>query len=104
MKKLLAISAVLALSAGAVATDTTNIYVNGVTHSNSTSWAVTDGITIGINNHASGAPNGFSLSQTVTTDNYRIRQRGSSRTSGTFSSASYSFNGLTATTGNRDNH
>ncbi|PHS61776.1 MAG: hypothetical protein COB09_17055 [Thalassobium sp.] len=38
----------------------------------------------------------------VTTDTYRIRQRGSSRTNGTFSSASYSFNGLTATTGNRD--
>ena len=102
MKKLLAISAVLALSAGAAATDTTNIYVSGVTHSNTNSWAVTNGLSVSINNHASGAPNGFSVSQTTTADNYRIRQRGSSRTHGTFSSASYSFNGLTATTGNRD--
>ncbi len=108
MKTLLVLSAIMSLSVGVSAADTSTVIVTGSTNSSGTSWANTNGVNTSNNWHYSsdsnGALGGVSFGNTVTVDEYNIRQSGRSNTSGNFGSTSISLNGLTMTEGFRNLH
>ncbi len=102
LNKLFMLFAAMAMSISAAATDTSTVFVIGTTTSDNSFWSNTDRLTSINSNHYSATDNGFTYSNTQTTDEFNMQMQGYSETAGMFGSVSADINGLTITNGWRN--